>query len=151
MLSTVLRRVAHAGRPMSRSLVLLAALFAFLAATSIALPVSEAQACGITRHVYNKTNLPLYVEIRKGGILQWLSTEPIKPGGTLSLEYISVGDTLILSGPNNTREWDRNPFGVILDFHRCDLIRIAQESKLDVYEVRVSRPSNADILIQSKR
>ena len=149
MPSSVLRRAAR--RAMSRSLVLAIALCATLAATMIVLPSSEAQACGITRHVYNKTNLPLYVEIRKSGILQWMSTEPIKPGGTLSLEYIAVGDTLILSGPNNTREWDKNPFGVILDFHRCDLIRIAGESKLGVYEVRVSKPQNADILIQAKR
>jgi len=144
---TILARLARNGRIKFCSFVVSVALCAPLAATSILLPASTAQACGITRRIHNKTDRDIYVEIWKGGARRWVSTEPIKPGSSLSLEYVQLGDTLILTSPKPLREWATNPFGVVLDIHRCDVIRIAGESKLGVFDVKVSRPSNAEISI----
>jgi len=147
----IVSRLARAGRIRIRPFLVSTVLFAALSATATLLPASTVQACGITRHIHNKTDRNIYVEIWKGGARQWTSVEPIKPGASLSLEYIHVGDTLILTGPKPMSEWQTNPLGVVLDIHRCDLLRIGGESKLGGYDVKVSRPSNADIVVSGKR
>ena len=149
---TTLSRVAGSGLLKPCSIIVLFALCAPLLATSVLLPASTAaQACGVTRHIHNKTGLNIFVEVWRGGGRQWASIEPIKPGATLSLEYIHVGERLLLSGPKPAQEWRTNSFGAILDIHRCNQIRISGESKLGGYEVRVSLPANADISIRGKR
>ena len=147
----IFTRLARVGRVKSRPFIVSAALYAVLTATSTLLPTSTVHACGITRQIHNKTDRDIYVEIWKGGARQWTSVEPIKPGASLSLEYIHVGDTLIITGPKPISEWKTNPLGVVLDIHRCDLLRIGGESKLGGYDVKVSRPSNAEIVISGKR
>lgn len=149
---TILSRVAGSGLLKPCSIIVLFALCAPLVAMSVLLTASTtAQACGITRHIHNKTDLDIFVEVWRGGGRQWASTEPLKPGATLSLEYIHVGESLMLTGPKPARAWRSNSFGAILDIHRCNQIRISGESKLGGYEVKVSLPANADISIRGKR
>ena len=149
---TILSRLGRAGLLKSCATIVSVALCGPLATTSVLLTASTtAQACGVTRHIHNKTGLDLFVEVWRGGGRQWMSTEPIKPGASLSLEYLHLGERLLLTGPKPAREWRTNPLGVILDIHRCDLIRISGESKLGGYEVKVSLPANADISIGGKR
>jgi hypothetical protein len=148
---TILARPARTGRIRSCSLIASVALFAALAAMSVVLPASTAQACGITRQIHNKTDQGIYVEIWRGGARAWISPDPIKPGGSLKLEYVHLGDSLYLSAPNPAHEWQKNALGVILELHRCKQFRLSGESKLGRYKVSVSPAANADILVSGPR
>ena len=145
-------RLARTGGAKARSFVVLVALCAALTVPLIiGLSTSPAQACGITRKVYNKTDSNMWVEIWRDGVRQWTAHEPIKPGGALGLEYLTIGDEILVTGPEPVRDWDSNPFGVVLQIFRCDLLRVSGSSKMGNFDLKVSRKSNADILIESKR
>jgi hypothetical protein len=145
MLSTIRFRLA---RMNARFLMALAAL---CTVTVVVLPLSTAQACGITRQIHNRTGQNLYVEIWMGIGREWVGTDPIKPGATLDLEYLREGQTLLITGPRPMEGWGDNALGIVLDVHRCDLLRMRSESKLKGYEVTVSVPKNAEITISRKR
>jgi len=112
------------------------ALAVFLAATAgaVAVPMSTAQACDITRKVYNRTDGDLYLEIWRGGTQQWTATEPLKPGKAIALDYVTIGDEILVT-----------------QIFRCDILRISGTSKLGAYDVKVSGNQNAEILIEPKR
>jgi hypothetical protein len=148
---TKLARPARSGRLGVGSFAAFLALFACLATTSLVLPTSTALACDITRKVYNRTDRNLYVEIWRNGTLQWTSTEPLKPGGTMALDYLTIGDEILLTGPDPVADWQTNAFGVVLEIFRCDILRISGASKLGAYDVKVSRRQNADILLEAKK
>jgi len=148
---TSFTRLARTGRTRTCSIVQFVALCAFLTATSIVLPASTAHACDVTRRVFNKTDQNIYVELWRGESREWSSKDPIKPGAALSLKYLTIGDSILLTGPEPVREWGANSFGVVLNIFRCDLLRISGASKLGGYDVKVSRRSNADILVEAKR
>lgn len=148
MLSTMLARLGHAARIKARSAIALAVL---AAAVSAVLPVSTAQACGITRRIHNQTNQNLYVEIWINHSREWVASDPIKPGATLSLDYLRLGHSLLITGPRPAAAWGDNTFGVILDIHRCNILRVRGESKLQGYDIKVSVPKNADITIVNRR
>lgn len=145
MLSTIRFRLA---RMNARVLMALAAL---CTAAVVILPLSTAQACDVTRQIHNRTGQNLYVEIWMGGGREWVGTDPIKPGATLDLKYLREGETLLITGPRSMSGWDENAIGIVLDVHRCDLLRMRSESKHDGYEVMVSVPNNAEITISRKR
>jgi hypothetical protein len=151
MRRTALARLARKGGPKARSFAVLVALCAALTVPLIGLVASPAQACGIMRKVYNKTDSNMWVEIWRDGVRQWTAHQPIKPGGALGLEYLTIGDEILVTGPQPVRDWDSNPFGVVLQIFRCDLLRVSGSSKMGDYDLKVSRKSNADILIQNKR
>ena len=129
------------------------ALAVFLAVTAgaVAVPISTAQACDITRKVYNRTDGDLYLEIWRGGTQQWTATEPLKPGKAIALDYVTIGDEILVTGPGPVGSWASNPFGVVLQIFRCDILRISGTSKLGAYDVKVSRNQNAEILVEPKR
>jgi len=147
----ILAGLARIGRKRSGRLAVFAALCAALAAASIVLPASTAQACGFTRTIHNRTGHDIYVEIRRGSVIQWTATEPIKSGGSISLEYIRMDDTILIAGPGSMRDWGTNSLGAVLDIHRCDVVRVAGESKLDGYDLKVGQPTGPDILVARKR
>lgn len=132
------------------SLAAFVALFGSLTAVSTIFPAPGAQACEITRKVYNRTDSNLYIEIWRQGTQQWTSPA-LKPGGAMALEYLTIGDEILLTGPNPVGDWRSNPFGVVFQIHRCDNLRISGASKLGKYDVRVSRKQNAEILIEHKK
>lgn len=144
------RRTAG-GRIAAGSLGGFLAILACLATAAVVLPVSTAQACGITRKVYNRTGSDLYLEVWRGGTQQWTATEPLKTGKAIALDYLTVGDEILLTGPKPVGDWASNPFGVVLEIHRCDILRISGTSKLGEYDVKVSRKQNAEILVELKR
>ena len=69
----------------------------------------------------------------------------------MALEYLTIGDEILLTGPKPVGDWRSNPFGVVFQIHRCDNLRISGASKLGNYDVRVSRKQNAEILIENKK
>lgn len=148
---TSFARLACMGRTRTCSIVVFIALCAFFTATSIILPASTAHACDVTRRVFNKSDQNVYVELWRGQSREWSSTDPIKPGAALTLKYLTIGDSILLTGPEPVREWGTNSFGVVLNIFRCDLLRISGTSKLGGYDVKVSRRSNADILVEGRR
>ena len=142
MLSTILPGIARPAVTKARSLIGIVALCG-----AMLLAASSAEACGITRRIHNQTNQDLYVEIWINFSREWVAVEPIKPGATLSLDYLRLGHSVLITGPKPAADWRDNPFGVILDIHRCNLLRMRGESKLNGYDVKVSVPANADITI----
>lgn len=132
------------------SLAAFVALFGSLTAVSVMFPAPGAQACEITRKVYNRTDGDLYIEIWRQGTQQWTSPA-VKPGAAMALEYLTIGDEILLTGPKPVGDWRSNPFGVVFQIHRCDNLRISGASKLGNYDVRVSRKQNAEILIENKK
>lgn len=147
---TILAHLARLGRLRAVSLATLVALCGSVTAIAVVFPTSDAQACGITRKVYNRTDRNLYIEIWRQGTQQWTSPA-LKPGGAMALEYLTIGDEILVTGPNPVGDWGTNPFGVVLEIFRCDNLRISGTSKLGGYDLRVSRRQNAEILIENKK
>lgn len=147
---TTLAALARKGRMKAVSLAALVALCGPLTAISVVFPTSGAQACDVTRRVYNRTDRNLYIEIWRQGTQQWTSPA-LKPGGAMALDYLTIGDEILVTGPNPVGDWGTNPFGVVLHIFRCDNLRISGASKLGGYDLRVSRRQNADILIENKK
>lgn len=147
---TTLTALTRTGRIKAVSLAAFVALSGLLIAISVMVPTTDAQACDITRKVYNRTDRNLYIEIWRQGTQQWTSPA-LKPGGAMALEYLTIGDEILVTGPGPVGEWRSNPFGVVLEIFRCDNLRISGTSKLGNYDLRVSRRQNAEILIENKK
>lgn len=145
-----LTALARVGRLKAVSLAAFVALSGLLTAISVMVSTTDAQACDITRKVYNRTDRNLYIEIWRQGTQQWTSPA-LKPGGAMALEYLTIGDEILVTGPNPVGDWGSNPFGVVLEIFRCDNLRISGTSKLGGYDLRVSRRQNAEILIENKK
>jgi hypothetical protein len=69
----------------------------------------------------------------------------------MALDYLTIGDEILVTGPGPVGDWRTNPFGVVLEIFRCDTIRISGTSKLGNYDLRVSRNQNAEILVEYKK
>jgi hypothetical protein len=145
-----LARLARISGLKAVSLAAFVALFGSLTAVSVIFPAPGAHACDITRKVYNRTDRNLYIEIWRQGTQQWTSPA-IKPGAAMALDYLTIGDEILVTGPGPVGDWRSNPFGVVLEIFRCDIIRISGTSKMGGYDLRVSRRQNAEILIENKK
>ena len=151
---TAFTQMVRRGRIKSTSILVslavctpLAATSGLVVATSVLLQPSTAHACGIVRRIHNKTAHDMYVEIWRGRARRWVATEPTKPGGTLTLEYVKEGEVLLVAGPKPARDWETNSLGVILEVRDCEKIFMQTHSKHKGYKVGMSTPTHADIYI----
>ena len=95
---TTLTALTRTGRIKAVSLAAFVALSGLRIAISVMVPTTDAQACDITRKVYNRTDRNLYIEIWRQGTQQWTSPA-LKPGGAMALEYLTIGDEILVTGP----------------------------------------------------